>query len=98
MLVTKDDVKKLAHLARLALHEKSFADSIVEDLSNILQFVHQISDIDTSNISTMEHSQAETLRCREDKVTEHNVRAAMQKDIPEAYHAGGLYLVPKVVE
>jgi aspartyl-tRNA(Asn)/glutamyl-tRNA(Gln) amidotransferase subunit C len=93
MSFTQDDVKKLAYLARLTVDH-----SIVEDLSNILQLVDQIKDIDTSNVVPMDHSQTISQRKRPDVVTEPDVREAMQSCVPADAKAAGLYLVPKVVE
>lgn len=98
MSFTQDDVKKLAHLARLASNENSFDHSIAEDLSNILRLLNQISEINTENIQPMAHSQKVALRCRPDVVTETNVRESMQKLVPSEATAAGLYLVEKVVE
>lgn len=96
MSFVQDDVKKLAYLARLAIDP--FDTSIVEDLSNILQLISKINEINAENITPMEHSQEVSQRCRPDIVTEPNVRDLMQAEIPEVAKAAGLYLVPKVVE
>lgn len=98
MLVDKKELEKLAHTAKISLEDKAFAERIESDLHNILEFVAEINKVDTSEVAVMEHSQSETLRTRDDLVTESNQRAEMQKDIPDSYHADGLYLVPKVVE
>lgn len=98
MLVDKKELEKLAHTAKISLAEKAFADRIEADLHNILEFVAEINQVDTSEVAAMEHSQSETLRTRADVVTESNQRTQMQHDIPSSYHADGLYLVPKVVE
>jgi len=95
--ITQPEVKKLAHLARLALNEDS-ATSIAEDLGNILQLLDQINEIKTNDIEPMEHSQNSAQRCRPDIVTEPNVREIMQKIVADNAKAAGLYLVPKVVE
>lgn len=96
MSFAQDDVKKLAYLARLAIDP--FDTSIVEDLSNILQLLSKINEINAENIAPMDHSQEVSQRCRADVVTEPNVRDIMQADISETAKAAGLYLVPKVVE
>lgn len=96
MSFTQDDVEKLAYLARLAIDTHDH--SIVEDLSNILQLLSKINEINAENITPMEHSQEIKQHCRTDMVTEPNVRDIMQAHIPEAIKAAGLYLVPKVVE
>ena len=98
MSFTQNDVKKLAHLARLASNENSFDHSIAEDLNNILRFLSQINEINTSNTQPMAHSQHNALRPRPDIVTEPNVREIVQKLVPEDAIAAGLYLVPKVVD
>jgi aspartyl-tRNA(Asn)/glutamyl-tRNA(Gln) amidotransferase subunit C len=93
MSFTKDDVNKLAYLARLATDH-----SIVEDLNKILQLVSKISEINTDNIEPMGHAQEVSQRYRLDVVTEPNVRELMQSCIPDDAKAAGLYLVPKVVD
>lgn len=98
MLVDKEEVEKLAHLARLSLHEKEFADRIVADLDNILEFVAEINRVNTKDIAVMEHSRNTSLQTRTDTVTAGNERSEMQKDIPKDYCENGYYLVPKVVE
>ena len=100
MSFTQDEVNKLAHLARLALNEDSAhsANSIAEDLRNILQLVRKIDDIKTADIVPMEHSLNAAQRFRADEVTEKNVREEMQKLVTDDAKVAGLYLVPKVVE
>lgn len=93
MLFTQDNVENLAYLARLATDH-----SIVEDLNKILQLVSKISEINTDNITPMEHAQQVSQRCRDDVVTEPNQRDLLQKSVPADAIAAGLYLVPKVVE
>lgn len=94
MSFTQDDVNKLAHLARLSISDHSIA----KDLSNILQLLAEISEINTDNIEPMEHSLTSAQRCRPDIVTEPNVREVMQNLAPEHAKAAGLYLVPQVIE
>jgi aspartyl-tRNA(Asn)/glutamyl-tRNA(Gln) amidotransferase subunit C len=53
-------------------------------------------DCDTDGIEPMAHPQDIQLRLREDKVTETDQRAAMQKSAPRVDE--GLYLVPRVIE
>jgi len=97
MSFTQDEVKKLAHLARLALNEDP-ATSIAEDLCNILLMIGKIDQIKADDIEPMEHSQSAIQPLRADIVTEPNVRDAMQKLVADNAKAAGLYLVPKVVE
>jgi aspartyl-tRNA(Asn)/glutamyl-tRNA(Gln) amidotransferase subunit C len=95
MSLTVDDVKKIAHLARLNL---SAADTTLyaEQLSKIMDFVEQMSQADTANIEPAAHSYDISQRLRTDAVTESNQRAAFQAIAPEV--EAGLYLVPQVIE
>ncbi len=93
MSFTKDDITKLANLARLT----TSGTSIVEDLSNILQLLNKINAIDTNNITPMAHAQEQEQRLRPDIVTEPDARAAMQRNVADRVKAS-LYVVPKVIE
>ncbi len=109
MSFTQDNVKKLAHLARLAVYEnvnnttsnkqiQSFASSIADDLNNIINMIEQITELETENVQPMSHPLETNQRLREDEVTETNVREEMQVIAPTEGKEAGLYLVPKVVE
>lgn len=95
MSLTADDVKKIAHLARLNLSPEDTA-LYTTQLSNILNFVEQMSQADTTGIDAIAHSLDLTQRARIDAVSEHNQRDAFQAIAPRV--EAGLYLVPKVIE
>lgn len=95
MSLDSDDVKKIAHLARLAIDEDAIP-VYAENLSNILQLVEQMDAADTEGVAPMAHPLDETQRLREDEVTEIDQRALFQKHAPLV--EDGLYLVPKVIE
>jgi len=95
MSLDKTDVKKIAHLARLAIDESDIP-GYVRDLSNIFNLVEQLSDADTGNILPMAHPLDAHQRLRADVVTETNQRELFQSIAPET--ADGLYLVPQVIE
>lgn len=95
MSLNKDDINKIAHLARLNINN-DFQESITQDLNNILNLVDKIQKIDVTNIKPMAHSTETKQRLAKDAVLETNVRDAMQKIAPHA--ESGLYLVPQVVE
>ena len=52
--LTDKDIRKIAHLARLEIAAEDIPTH-VENLSNILNFVEQINDINTDNIMPMVH-------------------------------------------
>lgn len=95
MSLTPEDVKKIAHLARLNLSEQDIA-VYTPQLSNILQFIEQMNQTDTSAIEPIAHSLEVSQRLRADKVTEVNLREKFQDIAPQV--EAGLYLVPKVIE
>ncbi len=95
MSLTADDVKKIAHLARLTMSDSDIA-LYTPQLSNILQLVEQMNQADTHNIEAVAHSLDFSQRLRTDKVTETNQRDAFQQIAPQV--EAGLYLVPKVID
>jgi len=48
--ITKDEVKKVAHLARLELNEDEI-NNHVEQLEKILEYINQLEKIDTNDVS-----------------------------------------------
>lgn len=95
MSVGPKEVKKIAHLARIALDEKDI-DMYVSQLSEILGLVDQINELDTDGIIPMAHPLHEKQRLRADEVTETNQRDELQAMAPEVEM--GLYLVPQVID
>jgi len=95
MTLDSDDVKKIAHLARLAIEEADIPQ-YATNLSNILHLVEQMDAVDTKDVTPMAHPLDETQRLRTDEVTESNQRDNFQQNAPQTQD--GLYLVPKVIE
>jgi len=95
MSLDKQDVEKIAHLARLAINEDD-VPAYAQNLSNILDLVEQMNSVDTDNIEPMAHPTDAVQRLREDEVRETNQREHFQEIAPQV--EDGLYLVPKVIE
>lgn len=95
MSLAKDDVEKIAHLARLDLGEDAL-DAVANGLSSILQMVEQMSVVDTSGVTPMAHPLHMTQPLRRDEVTEQDQRELFQSIAPQT--EDGLYLVPRVIE
>ncbi len=95
MSISEAEVRKVAHLARLAMPDENIA-AYTQNLSNILDLVAQMSAVDTDGVTPMAHPLDMTQRLREDMVTETNQRDYYQSIAPETEN--GLYLVPKVIE
>src|SRR5262245_36849627 len=95
MSLTPDEIKKIAHLARLSLSNEE-VNTLSSQLNNILAFTEQMNEIDTTGIAPLSHALDVTQRLREDKVTETNLRDKYQEIAPQT--EAGLYLVPTVIE
>jgi aspartyl-tRNA(Asn)/glutamyl-tRNA(Gln) amidotransferase subunit C len=95
MAISQDDVKKIAHLARLHLDESNIP-SHTKNLDNILNLVNAMNAVDTQDIAPMSHPFDMVARVREDAVTEPNLCDALMAIAPESEM--GLYLVPQVIE
>lgn len=95
MSLTANDVKKIAHLARLGIDEQHI-DAYANDLSNMLNLMVQMGQTNTDNTVPMAHPMDQTQRLRVDAVTEHDQHEHFQSIAPQV--EAGLYLVPKVIE
>ncbi len=95
MALDKDDVTKIAHLARIQVDEDDIPQ-ITERLSSILGMIEQLQAAPTDNIEPMAHPTDATQRLRQDKATETDQRDQFQSIAPATQD--GLYLVPKVID
>ncbi|REG81755.1 Asp-tRNA(Asn)/Glu-tRNA(Gln) amidotransferase subunit GatC [Marinomonas pollencensis] len=95
MSIDKQDVQKIAHLARLALTEED-AVQYQHSLSSVLSLVEQMQSVDTDGITPLSNPLEMTQRLREDEVTETNQRDAFLANAPQT--EAGLFLVPQVIE
>jgi aspartyl-tRNA(Asn)/glutamyl-tRNA(Gln) amidotransferase subunit C len=95
MSLTIQDVKRVAHLARIAVTEDEAAD-VLRKLTGIFALIEDMRKVDTTGIEPMSHAADVSLTLREDVVTETDHRDQYQSVAPAT--ADGLYLVPKVIE
>ncbi len=95
MSLQREDVEKIAHLARLAVPEEEL-EHLRGELAGILHLVEQMDELDTGDITPMAHPLEMTQRLRVDRVTEENHRDQYQAVAPLVEN--GLYLVPRVIE
>ena len=95
MNIKRQEIEKLATLARIAIDESTIAE-VTERLGSVLELVDQLQAADTSGVEAISHDMQGTQRLREDEVTELNQRQALQAIAPDTEE--GLFLVPKVIE
>ena len=90
-----EEVRKIAHLARLAVSEEDLS-GYVDDLSNILDLVEEMNTAEVGNVSPMAHPLNMSQRLRSDEVTDSNQIEQLLANAPVAEKQ--LFLVPKVIE
>lgn len=95
MSLSNDDVKQIAHLARLAVNDEDLPGH-ARNLSDILSFVEAMNAVDTTAVEPMAHPLDMAQRLRPDLVLEENQRELFQSIAPAT--EAGLYLVPRVIE
>ncbi|MCG8383270.1 MAG: Asp-tRNA(Asn)/Glu-tRNA(Gln) amidotransferase subunit GatC [Gammaproteobacteria bacterium] len=95
MALNEDNVRSIAHLARLSMTDEE-RGHYTEELSTILDFVEVMRSIDTTDVVPMAHPHHATQRLRPDVVTETDQREKFQHQAPAT--EDGLYLVPKVID
>ena len=95
MSLLPKDIKKIAHLARLAISDED-VHSLSQDLTRILNLVEEMSKADTKNIPPLAHPFDQTQPMRKDVVTETDQHILFQSIAPQT--AAGLYIVPQVID
>jgi aspartyl-tRNA(Asn)/glutamyl-tRNA(Gln) amidotransferase subunit C len=95
MSLTAEEVKKIAHLARLGIEEQD-VPQYAEDLSGMLELMAAMGTVETGDVPPMVHPLDLRQRLRSDAVTERDEREKFQAIAPQV--EAGLYLVPKVIE
>jgi aspartyl-tRNA(Asn)/glutamyl-tRNA(Gln) amidotransferase subunit C len=95
MSVDATIVHRIANLARIAVTHAE-AEAMVPELNNILGWVEQLGQVDVSGVAPLAAVIPNTLRLREDVVTDGGVRDAVLANAPDAEL--GFFAVPKVIE
>lgn len=95
MKVNKQLVDKLAELAKLEFDEKSKAE-IVNDLNNVLTFVEQLNEVDTTNVEPLTYITDEVNVLRKDVVKQEITKEEALKNAP--LHDSDYIKVPKVIQ
>lgn len=94
MKVSKDEVIRIAELAKLKLTEEEIVKFQIE-LSKILEYVEQLKEIDTKGVKHLYHPISRVNIFREDKVTKSIDREEALSNAPERTEE--FFKVPKVM-
>ena len=95
MALDKAIVAHIAGLARIRLSEAEL-NPLADELSDILTWMEQLNEVDTSGVTPMASVAATELPMREDTVTDGRCREEILANAPRT--ARGFFVVPKVVE
>lgn len=95
MQVDADTVRRIAHLARIAVTEDEI-DHLRGELNAFLAFVDQLAEVDVEGIEPMTSVLPMEMKKRKDEVTDGGIADEIVKNAPAAQD--DFFLVPKVVE
>lgn len=91
----KATVAKVSRLARIRLTDAE-QDKFTSELDHIMQWIEQLSAVDTDNVEPLPSPVDIDLRLREDTVNDGDCAKDVLANAPE--DNTGFYVVPKVVE
>jgi aspartyl-tRNA(Asn)/glutamyl-tRNA(Gln) amidotransferase subunit C len=95
MSVDADTVRRVAHLARIAVAADEVAGLQVE-LNAILAFVEQLGEVDVAGVAPMTSVTPMKMKERQDRVTDGGIADAIIANAPA--REDHFFVVPKVVE
>ncbi|WP_142849766.1 Asp-tRNA(Asn)/Glu-tRNA(Gln) amidotransferase subunit GatC [Telmatospirillum sp. J64-1] len=95
MSLDKATVRTIANLARIEVPDEEL-DHLAGELSRIVDFVEQLSEVNTDGVAPMTSVAEMTLPRRQDVVSDGNCRDGVLANAPDA--DDGFFCVPKVVE
>jgi aspartyl-tRNA(Asn)/glutamyl-tRNA(Gln) amidotransferase subunit C len=95
MSVDADTVRRIAHLARIAVTEAE-VPHLQGELNAMLAFVEQLSEVDVAGVEPMTSVMPMEMKKRQDVVNDGEIADDVVVNAPATEHH--FFLVPKVVE
>ena len=95
MSIDKETVQRIAYLARIRVDEAQL-EPLAHEISGIIDWIEQLSELDTAGVEPMASVAEMTLPMRKDVVSDGNCQDAVLKNAPDS--VDGFFTVPKVVE
>jgi len=95
MAVDANTVRRIAHLARIAVAEDEI-DHLKGELNAMLAFVEQLSEVNVEGVEPMTSVTPMAMKKRADVVTDGGIAEDVVKNAPMS--EDNFFLVPKVVE
>ena len=94
MKLSPETIDKIAHLARLEVHEDE-KQGLLDDMSKILTFMDKLNEVDTSGVEPLIYMNDEINVLREDVINQEITRAVGLKNAPK--QDGKFFRVAKVI-
>ena len=95
MSVDADTVRRIAHLARIAVAEDE-VEHLKDELNAMLAFVEQLGEVKVDGVEPMTSVIPMRLPMREDIVTDGDIASKVLANAPRS--EDGFFVVPKVIE
>ena len=95
MSVDQATVRRIAHLARIAVKEEELAH-LLGEVNAILAFVQQLDELNVDGVEPMTSVVPIKMKMRDDVVTDGGIAAAVTGSAPVS--DDDFFVVPKVVE
>ena len=95
MSVDADTVRRVAHLARIAVADGEMKN-LQSELNAILAFFEQLAEVDVNGVEPMTSVTPMAMKMRADVVTDGGIADAIVQNAPA--HEDHFFVVPKVVE
>jgi aspartyl-tRNA(Asn)/glutamyl-tRNA(Gln) amidotransferase subunit C len=95
MSVDADTVRRIAHLARIAVADDEI-EHLRDELNAMLAFVEQLSELKVDGVEPMTSVTPMTMKKRADKVTDGDIAEDIVRNAPAS--EDNYFLVPKVIE
>jgi aspartyl-tRNA(Asn)/glutamyl-tRNA(Gln) amidotransferase subunit C len=95
MAIDIETARKVAKLARIRVEDDALP-ALAGELSGILTFMEQLSEVDVDGVEPMTSVTPMRLKRRADVVTDGNMADRILSNAPDARE--GFFVVPKVVE
>lgn len=92
-MITIKDVEHVAKLARLELTEEE-KELYTKQLGDVLKYVDQMNEVDTSDVEPMSHAIDFVNVMREDKVVYEQTKDELMANAPD--EENGFFRVPKI--
>lgn len=95
MALDEATVRKIARLARIEVADDQLG-TLAGELSNILDWVEQLGEVDTEGVAPMASAVETVLPMRQDEVSDGGYPEKVLQNAPAA--TKGFFTVPKVIE